>query len=100
MASYTLRVGDSTTPVDQQPWQMDGAFCPEPSPEPCGLAAASGTSHWTCTSETTTVRTYTYRCLAGHTWTRTVSGHCPDRLADNNAAADTAADQAVRLAHA
>lgn len=97
MASYTADIGDSTPPVDQQPWQLDGEFCPEPTgPEPCGLAATGGTSHWTRTGATTTVRTYTYMCLAGHTWTRVVSGHCPARPADSNAAA---ADEAVRLVH-
>ncbi|WTX00934.1 hypothetical protein OG216_46765 (plasmid) [Streptomycetaceae bacterium NBC_01309] len=99
MASYTLDIGDSTTPVDQQSWQMDGAFCPEPSPAPCGLAAASGTSHWTRTSATTTVRSYTYGCLAGHTWSRDVPGHCTDRPTDNTDA-DTAADENARFAHA
>ncbi|MEU8139025.1 hypothetical protein [Streptodolium elevatio] len=105
MASYTLGVGESTTPVDQKPWQLDGAFCPESGPavdtEPCGLAATGGTSHWTRTGPTTTVRTFAYGCLAGHAWTVDVSGHCPDRPADT-ATGDTTepAADAVRLAHA
>jgi hypothetical protein len=94
MASYTLGVGESTPEVDQQPWQMDGIFCPT-----CSLGAFRGTSRWTRTTATTITQTFTYSCLARHTWTRDVPGHCPTRPADNTAAASTA-DQAARLAHA
>lgn len=86
MASYTLRVGDSTPEVDQQSWQMDGIFCPD-----CQLGAFRGTSRWTRTSATTTTRTFTYSCLRGHTWTHDVPGKCPDRPIDTNDDGDAAA---------
>lgn len=90
MASYTLRVGDSTPEIDQETWQMDGVFCPE-----CQLGAFRGTSRWTRTSATTTVRVFAYRCLRGHAWTCEVPGNCPDRPADstdNTVSAPSAAD--------
>lgn len=84
MASYALRVGDSTPETDQETWQMDSVFCPE-----CQLGAFRGTSCWTRTSATTTVRVFAYRCLRGHAWTCEVPGNCPDRPADTTPADTT-----------
>ncbi|WTX01176.1 hypothetical protein OG216_47910 (plasmid) [Streptomycetaceae bacterium NBC_01309] len=71
MATYQLAVGAETVDVPLQAWQFLDRHCADSG---CGLAAFMGTSRWTRITADTLARTYTYACLAGHTWTRVTDG--------------------------